>query len=66
MKQIFLAIVILVICIYWGAIGVYIGVKYAQANQYHEKHYIYKNKCLAMYKGAWLPYDCIDSTIESK
>lgn len=66
MKKSFYLIVLLIICIYWGGMGFYIGVKYEESNQYTEKHYIYKNKCLAIYKGAWLTYDCMDSTLESK
>jgi len=66
MKQIFLALIMLIICVYWCIMGVYIGIKYEEANQYTETRYVYKNMCLAMYKGAWLPYDCMDSTIESK
>jgi hypothetical protein len=51
---------------YWGVMGFYIGTRYEKASKYTEKHYIYKNKCLAMYKKAWLEYDCLDSTLESK
>lgn len=66
MKELFYYVIISIICIYWGIMGFYIGTTYEKANQHTEKHYIYKNKCLAMYKKAWLEYDCLDSTLESK
>jgi hypothetical protein len=66
MKSIFTYLVLTILMAYWGVMGFYIGTRYEKASKYTEKHYIYKNKCLAMYKKAWLEYDCLDSTLESK